>query len=229
MALYKMILTMLAQAVLFTSCKKDDPGAKISSFDIQNPEGYYIYVKRQTTEGKDPTCEVFEFMPAKSLRGYSLESDGTLSTITANYTIIDNSILDIPIQGGGSLRIEIKDGKIVGTNYGEIFKDLTLLKKTDSYPFSGKSFAGKYYRRDNSIFRNSFFYTFDASSTAISAGLTFPNVERTGTYELIGNFAALSAMSNGDLEFLVKVNNTLRTQYYDKVNNRRLYGEFTQQ
>lgn len=225
------------------SCKKDRAANETEKgFDINNPEGYCIFLESRDINGYNPRLIFLAFngggFPdgSKAVREYQIIRDGIsygqIIKRSSVYTVPDNRSLNIP----GIANFKVEKGEIISAasniGGGRTIKEYVLMKIPETNQLSGKTFRGKYYQGVGSVFRNSFFYSF--SGNALGAGITPPHADRTGSYQLIANCAAINTIDNGtehpDVELLIKVNNTLRAQYYDNTNYYDwLYGTFTQQ
>lgn len=211
--------------ISFTSCKKDKV-AESDKFDINNPVGYFIYVKQLVNIGGGDTQAVqrlFEFLPEKKIRIHEATSDGNNSRSIA-YEVVDNNVVAI---ADSDLRFTIEKGQ-VSSNYPH-FKTLVLLKGADTNQLAGKTFAGTYYKPDQSVLHQNFYYSFSANGKT-DVGFKPDVVIRTENYSSIGNIAArVAVLGNADLEFMVLVNGKLEVSYYEKNSDVLYYGSFNQQ
>lgn len=227
----RIFITAVMTGILFTSCKKDDTAPEVSSFDINHPEGYYIYLKAVDPDGTNPRVILLQFMDGNRFTSSQVLKQsgvGVFSQSEVPYTLIDANTIAI-----GELEIKFDRDKISAIN-GTKWEEYMLIKNPDTNPFTEKLFTGKYFQSSGDVLHTQFFYHFHNTEKKLDAGFTPPTSTRTNTYQLIGNVATLSKppstnSNEKDIEFIIKVNNTLRTQYYDNTAGQRFYGEFVQQ
>ena len=216
-------LLMFCAAAL-TSCSKDDDIHPEDTFDIHNPEGYFLYVKQSNPDGSYPGFMVMKFMPGQILRISGVSGD-----IDAPYTVINGNAMDI--QYGEGARI-VFEGESIWSTF-ELFTEFVLIKEPESNQLAGKSFSGTYYKGDKSILHQNFFYSFAADGNTVDAGFTPETTERTENYTPVGNIAARAVLDNGDTEFMVLVNGQLKVNYKvyspDVPTWPDYHGAFTQQ
>jgi len=195
------VLLMLGIAAL-TSCGKDDDPQPRETFDINHPEGYFLYVKQSNQDGSYRSTFLFEFMPGKLIKVY-VPNGYDISA----YTIIDDNAIDLM----GDIRFVFSDNLI--TSSREDFKEIVLIKAPGRNQLAGKTFTGTYFNADMSTLHSNFFYHFAAKGNTIDAGLNVGATLRTESYTPIGNFAARAELDNGDTEFMVLVNGKLEVNY----------------
>lgn len=218
------VLVMLL-SLLLPSCKKEHVGkdADPNQFDINNPLGYFIYVKAVKDDGSSPKPMLFEFGIGKTFKLYGATPDGNGSTITA-YEVTDGNVVAL---AGSDVRFVIDKDRI--TSNDPRFIELALIKAPEINQLTGKTFAGTYYKSDTSIHHSNFFYSFSGNGSEVGAGINIGTIVRTENYNSIGNLAAWVDVSrNNDVEFMVLVNGKLEVNYYQKKDNTRYYGSFTQ-
>jgi len=206
----------------FTSCSKDDdmlPEPEEETFDIHNPEGYFLYVKQSRADGSRSSSLLFEFMPGeKKLRVISVFA----TYRTFEYTVIDKSMIEL----SNGYRF-IFEGNSVSSS--EVtYREIVLIKASESDQLIGKTFSGTYYKSDKSVLHQNFFYRF-ASGRLVHAGFNPAATERIESYTAIGNFAARVELGNYDTELMVLVNGKLEVTYYAAAAANSYYGTFTQQ
>jgi len=206
-------LLMLGITAL-TSCSKDDDMRPQVTFDINNPEGYFLYYK-----GGGLLNGLYEFLPAKKIRTHSTGSSNILQ-----YTVVDNNI---DIEGGiGTIRFVIEGDSV--WNPDPYYTAIALIRPPESNQLAGKTFAGTYYNTDMSVLHPNFFYGFAAGGNTVDAGFTVGTTLRTEDYTSIGSVAARAELENGDIEFMVLVNGKLEVNY--RTSNRAFhYGTFARQ
>ena len=205
--------------ISFASCKKDKV-AKSDEFDINNPVGYFIYLKLGNDDGTGIRPTIMEFRPGKTLKDYS-----AMGSRTYPYEVIDGNVINL--VGLDDYRFVIEDGKI--TTEFVPFKEVALLKAEETNQLAGKTFAGIYYKRDGSVLHPNFFYNFSGNENKVGAGLNTGTVTRTENYTSIGNIAAMvDVAGTEDKEFMVLVNGKLEVGYYQDKPYSEYYGTFTQ-
>ncbi|WP_316814255.1 hypothetical protein [Pedobacter heparinus] len=210
--------------VSLTACKKDNAQKEDENlkFDINNPVGYFIYVKYGNGTTVAYRSWLFEFQPGKTLKFYDSEGNGSN---TYTYEIIDGNIVGIKKM---DFRFTIDDGKI--TSDDPYLKDLALIKASQTNQLAGKTFAGTYYDPRGAVLHKNFFYSFAAKDNKVGAGLNIGTVLRTENYSSIGNIAAwVDIAGNDDGEFMVLVNGKLEVSYYQKTPYALHSGSFSQQ
>jgi hypothetical protein len=217
---------MLAMLLLFTatSCKKDDikNDDPLSQFDINDPVGYFIYVKTVDGDGNWASPGLLEFRPGQAMKIYDVSLQGYSYPLYKYEKTSSNTIKVTNLN----YEFVIENGKV--TSKDARFKELVLIKHAETNQLSGKTFAGTYYRPDNSILHQSFFYSYAESS--FTAGYKVGAAVRMETYSSIGNIASWSRVSGTkDVEFMVLVNGKLEAGYNQDQPLQRYYGSFTQQ
>lgn len=211
--------------ITFTSCKKNEVRKEEGKpkFDINNPIGYFIYLKLANDDGTWIIPTLMEFRPGKTLLHHT-----AMGSQIYPYEVIDEHIINLV---GLNYRFVIEEGKV--TTEVARFKEVALLKAEETNRLAGKTFAGSYYKPDKSVLHPNFFYSFSTSENKVGAGLNTGTVTRTENYISIGNIAAwvndIAGVGNEDKEFMVLVNGKLEVSYYQKKPYQEYYGTFTQQ
>jgi len=217
-----MTTALVVLLITFMSCKKNEVEKEKEKpkFDINNPVGYFIYLKMANDDGTWIVPTILEFRPGKTLKHYTARDSQTYA-----YEILDGNVINLV---GLNYRFVIEDGKI--TTEVTRFKEVTLLKAEETNQLAGKTFAGIYYKPDGSVLHPNFFYNFSGNENKVGAGLKIGTVIRTENYTSIGNIAAVAAIAgNEDKEFMVLVNGKLEVSYYQKNPYSEYYGTFTKQ
>ncbi|NGM61749.1 hypothetical protein G5B30_07455 [Sphingobacterium sp. SGG-5] len=217
---YCFLCLLLLGMVALMSCSKDDNIQPEETFDINNPEGYFIYAKHFNPDGSYRNIYVYEFMPGKRLNERNANGDRI-----ETYIILDDNTINV---GNGAFYLSF-NGDLVTSNIGGI-EDGTLIKAPESNQMAGKTFTGTYYKADESVLHHNFFYSFAAGGNTVDAGLNVGTTLRTENYTPIGNFAARAELENGDVEFMVFVNGKLEVTYKTKGGGAGWYhGTFEKQ
>jgi len=217
-----MTVASIILLVAFSACKKNNPEKDVgkSKFDINNPVGYFVYLKMANDDGTWIIPTIMEFMPGKTLKHYT-----AMASQTYSYEVIDGNVINLV---GLNYRFVIEDGKI--TTEVARFKEVALLKAEETNQLAEKTFAGIYYKPDGSVLHPNFFYNFSGNENKVGAGLKTGTVIRTENYTSIGNIAAVAAIpGNEDKEFMVLVNGKLEVSYYQKNPYSEYYGSFSPQ
>nr|WP_121272079.1 hypothetical protein [Pedobacter schmidteae] len=203
----------------FASCKKNEVKKEEAKFDINNPVGYFIYV-RFSINGSWPSSWLFEFSPGKTLKFHEASAvNGQVYT----YEVIDGNIISLK---GLNYRFLIENGKITSEN----FEQVALVKASETNQLRGKTFAGTYYKPNHSVLHENFFYSFSSTENKVDAGFKVGTAVRTETYKTIGNIAAWADKDGtGDIEFLLLLDGKLEVNYYNKTIGTRYYGSFSPQ
>jgi len=222
----KLIIISAILLISFTSCKKDKV-AQSDKFDINNPVGYFIYVKQQVQASDGGTGMLqglFEFLPEKKIRRHEPTSDGNNSRLLP-YEVVNGNVVSLT---DSDLQFTIENGQVT-SNYLH-FKTLALLKGAETNQLAGKTFVGTYYKSDKNVLHQNFFYSFAGKDNKVGAGFTVGTASRTENYSTIGNIGArVAVVGNADLEFMVLVNGKLEVSYYEKNSDVLYYGSFNQQ
>lgn len=208
-------------SLLFAACKKDDKpkDADTVKFDINNPVGYYIYVRYEDTNREEINPMLFKFNSGKTVTLYQAGGNGH----TLPYEIIDGNTIYL-----GDISFTVSDGKITKTNAE--FKDLTLIKAPETNQLAGKTFAGTYFKYDGSAWNQNYFYSFASGENKVNAGINIGSVQRTENYSSIGNIAAWVNNADEDYhELMVLVNGKLEVGYFSVEPRGWYYGSFTKQ
>ncbi|NGF57526.1 hypothetical protein G5B00_13490 [Parapedobacter sp. SGR-10] len=218
------IFPFLLAILALSACKKDDPSEEETGFDINNPEGYMIFTKYTC-----PDCYssnyiyLFDFLPGKRIRTYS----SYLATSEADYTVVGgNTIVTDPL-GGFSYTFTFANRRITDVqNPHFTFSDTTLIQKSTVNQLAGKTFKGKYYRKDGTVLHENFWYRFAGDNkvevSALASGIT----QRTESYVNVGNIAAwVKSVSgaNTDSEIMVLVDGKLEVNYRDQTGGVKVY------
>jgi len=223
--IYSLFALLMYGMTALTSCSKDDdlqPEPEEETFDIHNPEGYFLYVKDAFSDGSGPIIWLYEFMPGQILRRHSVST-----YYDYPYAVIDGNTMaseeDINF---------VFEGDSISSDHAN-FQEIVLIKSQANNQLAGKTFSGTYYKSDKSVLHQNFFYSFAADRYSVDAGFDPGTTERTESYTSIGNFAARAELDNGDKEFMVLVNNKLEVNYRVNTNSYSLWpdyhGTFTQQ
>ncbi|GAB3023671.1 hypothetical protein GCM10027051_30330 [Niabella terrae] len=200
------------------ACSKSDTPQPEETFDINNPEGYFLYVKTSLDNGSFRRIILFEFMPGNVVKQHTPSRDYTNA-----YTIIDNNTIDI----AGETRFTFNDN-LVTSNRGDI-KEIVLIKAPERNQLAGKTFAGTYYTYVKAVLHPNFFYSFSATGNTFGAGFNTGTTLRSESYTPIGNFASRTRMVNGDRDFMVLVNGKLEVNYVAQNAIGAHYGTFEEQ
>jgi len=212
-----LLILLLLGMIMSSSCSKDsDPIVEKpeESFDINNPEGYFLYFK-----GGGLFNSLYEFLPGKKVKTHGLSSSDI-----SQYTVADNYI---DIEGGiGSVRFVFEGDSVSSPDpyYGHA----SLIKPSERNQLAGKAFTGAYYKIDMSVLHPNFFYSFAMDRNTVDVGFNLGSIVRTEDYTPIGNFAARIDLGNGDKEFIVLINGKLEVNY--RTADREVYyGTLAQQ
>ncbi len=211
-------LLILLGTIAPTACSKDAAPRPEGTFDINNPEGYFLCVKASGDNGFYRRILLYEFAPGKMVKFYHAYGDDILP-----YTLVDDNTIAV-----GDNRF-VFDGNLITSNR-EDFKEMILIKAPESNQLAGKTYAGTYHRGDGSVLHQNFFYRFASGGNTVDAGFNVGTAAaRTESYTLIGNFATLVDLDGtSDNEFMVLVNGKLEVNY--KSGGPHLhYGTFAQQ
>jgi len=215
---YSLLTLLMLGVATLMSCSKDDDIQPEETFDINNPEGYFLYLKGTDSDGSNTLFELWEFMPGKTVRTYHVDGEGT----SIPYTILDNNTIGI-----AGLQFVFNAG-LVTSNYSRI-KEIVLIKAPESNQLNRKTFAGTYYKADKSVLHQNFFYRFADEGNTVDAGFNVGTSDRTEDYTSIGNIAARAELANGDKELMILVNGKLAVSYSAVGVTGKHYGTFTQQ
>ena len=213
-------------AIFSFSCSGDDEGNSTQDpptpqgeFDINNPIGWGLFLKDANEDGTWSSFLLLEFKPGRILKVYGVQNEAE----DYPYDFIDEQTIEI-----ANGRIVFEDDSII---YQTLSDEMTLIKFPETNLLAGKSFSGTYYRKDNSVLHENFFYSFSSSGTnTVDAGLEIGNPLRTENYESICNIAAKTQVAGtDDKEMMVWVNGKLEVNYYTPQPIERHHGSFTEQ
>lgn len=216
-------MALVVLLITFMSCKKNEVKKEEDKpkFDINNPIGYFIYLKSANDNGTWVIPALMEFRPGKTLKYYSSKDKNQIYP----YEVIDGNTINIV---GFNYRFVIENDKI--STEVTRFKEIALLKAEETNQLAGKTFTGTYHQPDKSVLHQNFFYSFSANENKLGAGFKPDVVMRTENYTVIGNIAAMvDVAGNDDAEFMVLVNGKLEVGYYQDKPYSEYYGIFTQQ
>lgn len=214
----KIISLIVLFCLLFTACKKKDNSkdAPTEKFDIDNPVGYYIYVRYVGINREEVNPWLFKFNAGKTMTFYRAGRNGD----TLPYEILDGNTIYL-----GDISFTIDNGKITKGNAE--FTDLTLIKEPGTNLLAGKTFVGTYYKFDGSVWHQNYFYSFSGNGNKVSAGITVGSVQRTENYVPIGNIAAWVDTPEDYRELMVLVNGKLEAGHFSSDPRGWYYGSFT--
>jgi len=230
-------IVLLLLPFLMVGCKKDkDSVVKEEEpvFDINNPVGHLIYSKfAGTSPGFYSTNLIFlfDFLPAKRMFGYSAydaRNDSEYNTLNAS------TVIYRPYPSWGNFTFTIENDKITSIKAldGSV-SEYSLIKKPATNQLAGKTFKGKYLKKDGSVLHENFFYTFLADGKTVEVGLLIGAKTRTETYTNVGNIGAqidkVSGTAN-DREIMILVDGKLQVNYRDNISkpNQIYHGIFEQ-
>ncbi|MGN6491531.1 MAG: hypothetical protein ACTHLE_06000 [Agriterribacter sp.] len=196
------------------------------AFDINKPVGYIIYTKWASTNSSERSLNniyLYDFLPEGKIHPYL-----TYQRIEASaYTITNGNTIEFRFSGyPETYYFTIENGKLTGVrssieNY-YIFNEYSLIKKPAASQVAGKTFKGKYLKKDGTILHQEFFYTFLPDGKTVEAGFKVGTKTRTETYTNIGNIGARVdkvSVTPGDTEIMVLVDGRLHVNYLDKVSS----------
>lgn len=209
---------------MLVACKEKSDPVAAEQFNINNPVGYYIYARMAKADGTEPKKGIFEFGSGNILRYFSVEYPiGKPREFT--YAIVGENTIEL--EGDPNLRITITNDAVTSTLPD--FKELALIKRTEKNELTGKTFSGTYYRANNNVLHQDFFYSF--SESEVGAGFKTGTVTRTGPYTLIGGFAAMARVPGGseDTEFMALINGKLEVDYLSGDKKVRQHATLTLQ
>jgi major membrane immunogen (membrane-anchored lipoprotein) len=221
MKLEKKITTLIVLfCLIFTACKKKDnpTDVDIEKFDINNPAGYYIYVKYVDANREEANPLLFKFNAGKTMTFYKAGRNGD----TLSYDIIDGNTIYL-----GDISFTIDNGKITRSNAE--FTDFALIKDPETNQLAGKTFTGTYYKFDGSAWHQNYFYSFSGNENKVSAGINAGSVQRTENYIAIGNIAAWVDTPEDYRELMVLVNGKLEVGHFSLDPRGWYHGSFTKQ
>lgn len=214
----KVAALIMLSGLLFTACKKEDnpKDADTDKFDINNPVGYYIYVKYADANREEVSPLLFKFNAGKTMTFYQAGRNGN----ALPYEIFDGNTIYL-----GDISFTIDNGKVTRSNAE--FTDLTLIKEPETNQLTGKTFAGTYYEFDGSAWQQNYFYSFSGNENKLSAGINVGSVQRTENYTPIGNMAAWVDTPEDYRELMVLVNGKLEVSHFSSDPRGWYYGSFT--
>lgn len=203
------ILPLLLLVVL-AGCKKDNP--KPEMFDITN----YVIAGR-VSFGYPYIITIASGNRAK-LTSYGV-SDGiyTYTDGVLNFNFNDGEVVcSFTIENGG---IKKYTGPALINTYN-------LIKVPETNLLEGKAFSGSYYRFDNTVLHQNFFYSF--SGNKVDVGYSVGTAVRTENYTSIGNIASLVDLENSN-ELMILINGKLEVGYSQSNPRAEYVGSFKQQ
>lgn len=150
-------------------------------------------------------------------------SDGT-------YTYVDG-VLNFDFNDGEVVcSFTIENGNIQAYNGPALINSYNLIKIPATNQLAGKTYTGAYYRQDNSVLHQNFFYSFSGSQNKVDVGYTVGTPVRTENYTAIGNIAALVDVANSDdQELMVLINGKLEAGYGQSSPRAEYIGSFVQE
>lgn len=231
---FKFVLVALFISGLFFACKKNEAADAVEPvFDTGKLDQYCLYVRVASPEiTNSPVSDfIFDFKPENKVEFGSLEGLYMLTTETME----DNSV-KISMGANDYVLFVVEKGKPVIKQWG-LFGEVTelqLIKKPETNLLKGSTFTGTYYKPNNTVLHEKFFYTYSSlNNFTLSAGLNVNEPALRGeVYQSLGNIAAYVKKVNSttaDMEFMILVDGKLRVTYIDRVSNPTQYyhGVFT--
>lgn len=219
---FKFILVSLLISAFFYACKKND-AAEEPAFDIGQLDQYCLYVRVASPEiPNSPVSDyIFNFKPENKVEFGSLEGLYTLTT-----TVVEDNSVKISMGTNDYVLFVVEKGKPVIMQW-DLFGDVTelqLIKKPESNLLKGNTFTRTYYKPNNTVLHEKFFYTYSSlNNSSLSAGLNVNEPAlREEVYQSVGNIAAYVKKVSGataDMEFMILVDGKLRVTYIDRVSN----------
>ena len=225
----QLLLMILINCLLFISCKKEnnigDPNDPndTSHFDLQNPEGYLIYLKNANSDGTHHGSLLMEFKPGKKMWYYDIGKAPNPSIYS--YEIIDDNTISI-----NNINFVFQEGKLISVG-STAYIAYSLLKKPSKNLLSRKSFQGTYYQNNGNGYFPKYFYSYDLSENKVHAGVNPAAQGNTYNYVPLCGIAAYAQYNNSTYkEFMVLINGKLETnmQYPDGAEIEIAYGTFTE-
>lgn len=194
---------IIAFLLLFCISCKDKDVEPAKTFDVNDPVGFVFYLEQAGNTTIGPSVYLLEFISTEKVKIHTF-----VGVQETPFTVVDDNTISVL-----NTRFTVVNDKISSTNgnYGKI----VLLENHSKNQLSGKTFTGTYYRPNNTVLHQNFYYRF--KDTNVEVGFLPEEVERTETYRMIGSNAAQTRLANGDQEILVLADGKLHTYY--KVNN----------
>lgn len=207
-------ISSLLLILALASCKKDNPKPEV--FDITK------YIIAGKVSFGHPYIIAIEPGNKATLTSHGF-SEGT-------YTYV-NGVLDFNFSDGEvECSFTIENGNIKAFDGPALINSYNLIKVPATNQLAGKTFTGTYYRLDNTVLHQNFFYSFSANDNKVGVGYTVGMPVRTETYSTIGNIAALVDIGNSDdRELMVLINGKLEVGYSQSSPTAKYIGSFTQQ
>lgn len=166
-------LSSLLLILALASCKKNDPQPE--EFDITK------HIIAGKVSFGYPYIITIEPGNKAKLTSYSI-SDGT-------YTFVDG-VLNFNFNDGEVIcSFTIQNGGVKKYTGPALINTYNLIKVPETNQLAGHVYAGTYYRLDNTVLHQNFYYIFSANK--VDVGYSVGNAVRTENYTLIGNIAAL--------------------------------------
>ncbi|WP_344673720.1 hypothetical protein [Sphingobacterium kyonggiense] len=223
---FKFILISLIISCLLYACKKND-AAEAPAFDIGQLDQYCLYVRVASPEVPNSTVSdfIFDFKTGNIAELGSLEGLYTLTT-----KVMEDNSVKISMGLNDYVLFVVEKGKPVIKQwklFGEV-TELQLIKKPEINLLKGNTFTGTYYKSNNTVLHENFFYSYSAlNNFSLTAGLKVNEPALRGeVYKSLGNIAAYVKKVNSttaDMEFMILVDGKLRVTYIDRVSNPTQY------
>lgn len=223
---YFKIITAVFLMIFATSCSKNDDviNEPENKFDINNPVGYVIYAKGGHPDLISQNFTfLLDFLPEGKMRGHTAYPIYDASA----YTLSNNNTIKYTYGGWAEFTFTIENSKLTNVQanyfntYNYSFSDYSLIKKPASNQLAGKTFKGKYLKKDGTELQDGF-YKFSPDGKTVDVGVQFPTKTRTETYTNVGNIGALVNKVSGttnDHEIMILVDGKLQVNYRDNVSN----------
>lgn len=219
-----LIAILFLSYILIIGCSKDnsvkDEGPP---FDMNNPATHLVYAKFSNDDPQYLSKNlifVFDFRPGRTMVGYS----GFAGGHEAQYNVQDANHFDFrPYPSWYNFKFTIENNRLTNVEApASTFPEFSLIRKSATSQLAGKTFKGKYLKRDGSVLHENFFYTFSPDGVTVDAGLQVGTKLRTETYVNVANIAGyvnqVSGTSN-DREIMILVDGKLQVNYRDNVSN----------
>lgn len=205
-------LSSLLLLLVLASCKKNDPKPEV--FDITK------HIIAGKVSFGYPYIITIEPGNRAKLTSYGI-SDGTYTYTDGvlNFNFNDGEVIcSFTIENGG---IKKYTGPVLINSYN-------LIKVPETNLLAGQTYKGTYYRLDNTVLHQNFFYSF--SGNKVDVGYSVGNAVRTEDYTSIGNIAALVDIKDSDdHELMILINGKLEVGYSQSNPGAEYVGSFTQQ
>lgn len=217
------MVTAMFLMIVAVSCSKENDDTinePEKTFDINNPVGYVIYAKFAGLEFYSTNLIfLFDFLPAKRMVSYSAYAPRNESEYN---TPNASTMIYRPYPSWANFNFTIENGKI--TNIKSLdgsISEYSVIKKPATNQLAGKTFRGKYLKKDGTVLQDGF-YTFLPDGKTVDVGVQFPTKTRTETYTNVGNIGALVNIvsgTNNDHEIMILVDGKLQVNYRDNVSS----------